>query len=182
MNAIILHGSSSTPNSFWLPNIRKFLENKGYQVWAPQLPEPDIPNLKKQLTFVLEKGKFDEETILIGHSSGCPLILSILENIDIKIKKAILVAGFARPLLGIPESKPILQKIYNWKRIKQNVGDIIFINSDNDQWKCNDKEGYYMFKHLGGMLIIRHREGHMGSDKFNQPYKNFPLLEKLLTL
>jgi len=31
----------------------------------------------------------------MGHSAGCPLILSILENIKIKIHKAILVAGYS---------------------------------------------------------------------------------------
>jgi len=35
---------------------------------------------------------------------------------------------------------------------------------------------------FGGTLIIRHGEGHMGSDKFNQPYREFPLLEKILEL
>jgi hypothetical protein len=39
-----------------------------------------------------------------------------------------------------------------------------------------------MFDHLGGTLIVRHGEGHMGSDSFNQPYKEFPLLEKLIVL
>jgi hypothetical protein len=32
-----------------------------------------------------------------------------------------------------------------------------------------------MFDHLGGTQIIKHGEGHMGSDTFKQPYKEFPL-------
>ena len=190
-NAILLHGSSSTPNSCWLPSIKKFLENQGYNVWVPQLPKPEAPDLKIQLPFVLKEGNFNKETILVGHSAGCPLVLSILENIDAKINKAVLVSGYARILQKQGESslkklekdaEPILQEKYNWKKIKQNVRDIVFINSDSDPWGCNDKEGYYMFQNLGGTLIIRHGEGHMGSDKFNQPYKEFPLLEKLLIL
>lgn len=131
------------------------------------------------MPFVLKNGKFVSETILIGHSAGTPLILSILENINVKINKAILVAGYAR---SNPknEPQPILQEKYNWNKIKNNVRDIIFINSDNDPWGCDDKQGRYMFDNLGGTLIIRHGEGHMGSDYFNQPYKEFPLLEKLL--
>lgn len=188
-NAILLHGSSCTPNSYWLPSVKNSLEKKGYSVWAPQLPDPAVPDLKKQLPFVLKNGSFNSETILIGHSSGCPLILSILENIRVRIRKAILVAGYARklrkhsdPLLKKLEkdAEPILQEKYNWKKIKRNVKDIIFINSDNDPWGCNDKEGYYMFKNLGGMLIILYGEGHMGSDEFNQTYKKFPLLLKLI--
>ncbi|MEK7577324.1 MAG: hypothetical protein AAB492_01730 [Patescibacteria group bacterium] len=29
-------------------------------------------------------------------------------------------------------------------------------------------------------MIIRHGEGHMGSDSFKQPYKEFPFLVKLI--
>ncbi len=190
-NAILLHGSSCTPNSYWLPSIKKFLENQGYSVWLPQLPNPEAPNLKTQLPFVLKNATFNNETIIVGHSSGCPLILSVLENINARINKAILVAGYARKLGKMEkqslkklekDAEPILQEKYNWNKIRENVKDIFFINSDNDPWGCDDKEGYYMFQHLGGTLIIRHGEGHMGSDKFNQPYKQFPLLEKLLCL
>lgn len=190
-NVILLHGSSSTPNSHWLPSIKKFLEKQGYSVWVPQLPNPEAPNLKIQLPFVLKNATFNNETIIIGHSAGCPLILSVLEHINVRINKAILVAGYARKLGKMEKSslkkleqdaEAILPEKYNWRKIKRNVKDIIFINSDKDPWGCDDKEGYYMFKNLGGTLIIRHGEGHMGSYIFKQPYKEFPLLEKLLSL
>ena len=188
-NAILLHGTSCTPNSYWLPSIKKFLEARRYTVWVPQLPNPDAPDLKVQLPFVLKGANFNAETIIVGHSAGGPLTLSILENIKVKVDKAILVAGYARSLKKMTEpqlkkeeedAEPILQKKYDWNKIRENVKDIVFINSDNDPWGCDDKEGVYMFEHLGGTLIIRHGEGHMGSDTFKQPYKEFPLLEKLL--
>lgn len=188
-NAILLHGSSCTPGSYWLPSIKKFLEKNGYDVWAPQLPKPEAPDLRLQLPFVLENGAFNSETIIIGHSSACPLILSVLEKIGARISRAILVAGYARKLGKMKEpslkklekaAEPILQPKYKWAKIRRSVEDIIFINSDNDPWGCDDKEGYYMLQNIGGTLIIRHGEGHMGSDKFKQPHKRFPLLERLL--
>jgi predicted alpha/beta hydrolase family esterase len=187
-NAILLHGSSSSPDSFWLPSIQKYLESKGYSVWCPQLPRPEAPDLKLQLPFVLDNADFNSETILIGHSSGCPLILSILEHIDVKIQKAILVAGYARKLGKMgdeslkkleTDAEPILQDSYDWQKIKNNVQELIYINSDNDPWGCDDSEGVYMREHVGGRLIVTH-DGHMGSEKFNQPYLHFPLLEQLL--
>ena len=42
------------------------------------------------------------------------------------------------------------------------------------------KEHQKMFDKLGGTLIIRHGEGHMGSKDFGQPYKEFPFLLKLV--
>ncbi len=181
-NAIILHGSSCTPTSFWYPSIKRFLENRGYEVWVPALPDTDLPDLKKWLPFVLQDGKFNRDTILIGHSAGSSLLLSILENIDTTIHKAILVAGFAQMKKGDEDDLSILQETYDWKKIKGNVRDIILINSSDDPWGCDDKAGWYMYQQLGGTLIIREGEGHMGSDTFEQPYQEFPLLEKLLEL
>jgi uncharacterized protein len=178
-NAIVLHGTGCNPNSFWYPSIKQFLEKNSYSVWVPALPDPNVPDLKKWLPLVLKGGKFTKDTVLIGHSAGSPLLLSILENIDVTIQKAILVAGYSQ-MKSKDDNPLILQKDYNWNKIKKNVKDIIFINSSDDPWGCNDTEGLLLFKHLGGTLIIREGEGHMGSDSYKQPYKEFPLLEKLL--
>jgi len=177
-NAIILHGTSCTPDSYWFPYLKSELEQKGYSVWVPQLPESAQPAIKNWLPYAMKDGSFTVETILVGHSAGCPLILSILENLSSPVHKAILVAGFARPLDEKPD--PILQESYNWTKIKHNAQEFYFINSDNDPWGCTDVQGRYIFDHLGGTQIIKHCEGHMGSDTFNQPYKEFPLLVQLI--
>jgi uncharacterized protein len=179
-NAIIFHGHGETPESYWLPWLKGVLEARGFMVWAPQLPNADHPTVSVQLPFVLHNGIFAEETVLVGHSAGCPLALSVLENIDVTVRKAILVSGFASPLKGDADSVLQVQPGYDWKKIKSHVADIIFMNSDNDPWGCDDKKGREMFDHLGGTLIIRHGEGHMGSQRFNQPYKEFPLLATLI--
>ncbi len=178
MNAIILHGTGCSPDSFWFPSIKKKLEEKGCDVWVPQLPHPDTPDLKEWLPFVLENGTYTKDTLLIGHSVGCPLILALLEKV--KVHKAILVAGYARSQKDDLEREPILKKEYEWETIKQNVEELVFINSDNDPWGCTDIEGKYMHDHLKGQLIVAKGQGHMGSDYYKQPYKEFPLLEKFI--
>jgi len=173
-NVIILHGTGASPDMYWYPYIRNELEKKGYKVSVPSLPNKDKSDINDWLPFALDNCEIDEDTILIGHSAGGPLILSILENMKVKIKQAILVAGF----LGLDSS--IIQSSYNWDKIKSNVKDIIFINSDNDPWGCDDKEGRKLFEKLGGKQIILNGEAHMGSTSFNQPYKKFPFLLKLI--
>jgi len=177
-NAIILHGTGDKNNDFWFPYAKEKLEEKGFDVWLPQLPNAEKPNLKDWMSFVLKNGKFSEETIIIGHSAGAQIILSLLEKINVKIKQAILVSGYAESLRVDSQSdeKPSL----NWEKMKEHFQEIIFINSDNDPWKCDDKQGRIMFDKLGGTLIIRHGEGHMGSTTYNQPYKEFPFLVKLI--
>lgn len=179
-NVVVLHGTGETDQSFWFPWLKKELENKRYTVSIPLLPDADYPDMTKWLPVAL-KENYNEETILLGHSAGGPLQLSVLENINVKIKQAILIAGYARPKGEKKEAEKILQDTYDWKKISAHVEDIIFINSDNDPWGCNDIEGRYMLDQLGrGTLIIPKGEAHMGSDYFNQPYKEFPLLLKLV--
>ncbi|MBI3034891.1 alpha/beta hydrolase [Candidatus Woesearchaeota archaeon] len=181
-NCIMLHGGFETPNSYWFPSIKRFLENNRYEVWAPQLPDLNQPPyLNTQLPFTLQNGKFSEHTIIIAHSAGCPLTLSILQNINIKIHRAVLVAGIARRYEGSPILN-LLQEAYDWVKIRQHVEEIIFINSDDDPWGCTAEEGKYMFGNLGGALIVLHGQGHFGSGTYNQPYREFPLLEKILSL
>jgi predicted alpha/beta hydrolase family esterase len=176
-NAIILHCTEGSPDMFWYPWLKGQLEKKGYTVWLPQLPHPEKPDIAEWLPFVLENGVFNDETVLVGHSAGCPLILSILEHAS--VKQAILVAAFFEQL-SPDEKESILQDSYNWSVIKNNVQDSIYINSDNDPWGCDVAAGQNLLQHIGGTLIIPHGEGHMGSTSFNQPYKEFPLLAKLI--
>lgn len=179
-NAVILHGTDETRGSFWFPWLIKELEKRGFRVSLPQLPDADKPDLAKWLPVALQE-TYTPETILIGHSAGGPLQLSVLENLNVRIKQAILVAGYARPKSDNPQPEPILQAIYDWEKIGNNVEDLIFLNSDNDPWGCNDVEGRYMLDQIGkGKLIIMKGEGHMGSDRFNQPYREFPFLLRLI--
>jgi hypothetical protein len=178
-NAILLHGAGGSQNEFWIPWLKENLEKKGYEVWAPQLPDTNNPQLKNWLPFVLDGGKFNEETVIVGHSAGCPTILAVLEELKVKIKQAILVAGYSHPT-SKDGATGVLKENYNWEKIKSNIEQIIFINSDNDPWGCDDVQGREMLDNIGGIQIIMKGEGHMGSGSFNQPYKEFPLLLKLI--
>ena len=97
-NAIILHGTKTKPNEFWFPWLKKVLEEKGFEVWLPELPRADKPNRQDWLPFILENGKFTKDTVIVGHSAGAQIIPSVLEKLDVKIKQAILVAGYAKAL------------------------------------------------------------------------------------
>ncbi len=179
-NVVILHGTSETAESFWFPYITRELEAKGYMVRFPILPDADNPEIEKWLPVALQE-TYTEETVIIAHSAGCALALSILERLSQPIKQALLVSGYVRPIGGDTSIHGVLQERYQWETIKNNVEDLIFLNSDNDPWGCTDVEGKFMLDQIGkGKLIVMKGEGHMGSDSFKQPYKEFPFLLKLL--
>lgn len=178
-NAIILHAMDDSPENHWYPWLKSQLGQKGYEVWVPQLPEADNPSIDVWVPYILKNGKFTEDTVIIGHSAGAAVILSLLEELKVKINQAILVAGFP----FYPGGDPIVKPFYDWEKIKSNAGEMIFINSDNDPFGHNDVKGRIMLEMLnmdGGIQIIMKGQGHMGTDQFNQPYKGFPLLLRLI--
>jgi len=177
-NAIIFHGTDCQPDDYWYPWLAQKLMAHGYKVDVPSYPDINHESIDTFLPKVLQNHTFDQDTIIIGHSAGSPLILSILEKIDFPVAQAILVAGCSMRFEG--ETKdPVLQTDYNWEKIKQNVIDIVFINSVNDPWGCDANQGRIMFDHLGGTQIVRN-EGHFGSTTYNQIYSEFPLLASLI--
>lgn len=156
------------------------LEEKGFEVWLPELPGADKPNRQDWLPFILENGKFTKDTVIVGHSAGAQIIPSVLEKLDVKIKQAILVAGYAKALRKTAESENSVDD-FDWQKVREKAESFIFINSDNDPWTCDDKQGRIFFDNLkpNATLIINH-EGHMGTNTFNDPRKDLVILEKLI--
>ena len=175
---ILLHGMGATSRDQWLPYLVQYFSAQDWHVVAPDVPNSNDPNLERWLAFLDEQVELTSETVLVGHSMGCPVILSLLERSNVKIRKAILVAGFIEVVVGAV--KPILQDEYDWGQIKNNCEYFYFVNSDNDPYHCDDKQGQLMRDRLGGTQIIMAGEGHFGTSEFNQPYPEFPFLTKVI--
>ena len=126
--AILLHGTGGSDRDyFWFGDTKKYFEEHGFQVWWPLLPNTDKPKIQETLKFVQENApKIDESTIVIGHSSAAPLILSFLQRINVRIKQAILVAGFYVKISE--DANLMLEDNYDWNKIKSNTAEIILIN------------------------------------------------------
>lgn len=174
----LLHGMAATSQDHWLPHLKDHFEKLEWKVDAPDIPDADKPDLERWLAYVHEHVELTENSILVGHSMGCPLILSILERSKVRVHKVLLVAGFIEEVCdGVG---PILQEVYDWQKIKENCGQFYFINSDNDPYNCTDVQGRKMLNELGGTQIIMAGEGHFGTSEFDQVYTEFPLLIELI--
>lgn len=176
---IIFHGTNGNPNKYWYQWLAQHLRDRGYDAQVPSYPDINRTPISDFLPEVLNNHTFDKDTVLVGHSAGGPLILSILEHINVTVIQAILVAGYSTLIEGETQLDPVLRDKYDWPKIKRTVSDIYFINSINDPWGCDEKQGRILFNRLGGTLIIRD-EGHFGTNTFNQPYPTFELLNKLI--
>jgi len=174
---ILFHGTGANPNVCWYPWLKQKLEAKGYSVEVPHYPELNFEPIEQFIPKVLQNHTFDSDTILIGHSGGAALILSVLEHLSVQVKSSILVAGYSSK--PNESEEPVLQSKYDWIKIRSNTKDIYFINSVNDPYGCDDQKGREMFEKLGDTLIIKN-EGHFGSEF--EDLKEFEFLLRLVAL
>lgn len=177
-NAIILHAMEDTPENHWYPWLKQELEKKGYEVWVPQLPDTNNPQLSKWVPYIMEEGKFNEETVIIGHSAGGACVLAVLEELNTKIAQAIVISGFS----FYPGGDGIVKPLYDWEKIQKNVGEFMIITSDNDPYGHDEVRGRVMLEMLamdGSVQILVKGQKHF-SVTDDSKYKKFPLLLRLV--
>lgn len=186
-NALVLHGADNNSRGNWFPWLKTELEKNGWQVWSPDLPNAHRPARNEWLSVVFSRNdwKFDKDSIIVGHSSGATFILRILEQLPtpVKIDKAILVAGFIErgTLPQLYQYKDgLLDKPFDWKKIKNSCNRFCFIASDNDTYQCGEDQAKTLHAHLGGELVIQPGQGHFNLEAGKQ-YRKFPFLLDLLT-
>lgn len=185
-NALILHGAGNNSQGNWFPWLKIELEKIGYKVWSPDLPNSDHPLLRdwSETIFSNKDWEFNNESVLIGHSSGATFILRILEQLphNTKINKAVLVAPFAK-IGTLPQffqyKEDLLKTPFDWEKIKNSCRQFYFIGSDNDPYQCGQDQSKILYDNLGGELIAKPKQGHFNLEK-SPDYKKFPLLLDLL--
>lgn len=184
-NAWLLHGTGgSDKDYFWFADTKNYFEENGYRVWWPLMPNTEKPELKESSQFVNDNmPPLDKETIIVAHSSACPLVSHILQDSDACVKQVILISGFYQSIDDDGFSELMLQKEpYDWEAIKKAAKEIIMINSDNDPWGCDDKQARPVADKISAKFILAEGQGHMGSSSFSQPYREFSLLKELLAV
>ncbi|MDP2945996.1 MAG: alpha/beta hydrolase [bacterium] len=170
----IIHGWDGYPEEGCFPWLKKELENRGFAVYNPPMPEPLEPKIDVWVSFLKEQISVpDKDTILFGHSIGAQAILRYLEtlNDNEKIGGAVLLAGWLHLTDEVYETeedsqiaKPWLETPLNWDKIKSRANKFVAIFSDNDEMvPLSDSE---VFKEkLNAKIIVEHQKGHFsGSD------------------
>src|SRR3989344_2424087 len=136
-NFVLLHGYKGSADRDFFPWLTKELEIKGYSVYTPLLPSPVKPNITEQVRFLIENYKFNEDTIIITHSLGGVDALKLLPNLNVKVKKLIMVAPPLRLEFLDGNKRPALAKptdwTFNFKAVREHVQDIVVIQDVGDR-------------------------------------------------
>ena len=167
----IIHGWKGDPDEGWFPWLKKQLEDKGFEVYVPSMPDSNRPKLEVWISYIDNLvGQPDNNTYFVGHSSGCRAILSYLEKLsdDVKIGGVIFVAGwFILTNLESDEdwetAKPWLEREVNFDRIKSHSKNFVAMFSQNDPYVSMDNKTIFEEK-IGCKIIILGQRGHLGAD------------------
>ncbi|MFH1364357.1 MAG: alpha/beta hydrolase [Candidatus Aenigmatarchaeota archaeon] len=167
----IVHRWEGNPEADWYPWLKKQLEEKGFQVEVPAMPDPDSPKIDEWVSFLREKvGDPDENTYFVGHSIGCQTILRYLETVpDTRIGGVVLVAGWINLTSEVTEkpeeyhvAKPWLEAPIEWDKIRNN--NFVAVFSDNDPYVPIGDAKIFQEK-LGARVVFESRKGHFTEEE-----------------
>jgi uncharacterized protein len=173
---IFIHGNgNSTPNDNWFPYVKSELEKLGLAIIARQFPDADLAREKYWIPFLKNELKADQNSILIGHSSGALAAMRFAEKNT--LAGSILVGamytdlGYEREKISGYYTRP-----WDWEAIKNNQQWIIQFASIDDPW-IPIEEPRFIQKQLNTEYYEFTGQGHFGGD-YHKP--TFPELVNAL--
>ena len=161
IKVIFIHGNGGGwPKENWLPPVARALKVLPVKVILKQFPDPVLARAKYWLPFIKKLGA-DENTILVGHSSGAVAAMRYAEKH--KILGSILVAT-CHTDLGEKSEKVsrYYDKPWDWKAIKGNQQWIIQFASVDDRF-IPIKEARFVHKQLQTKYYEFKHQGHFSS-------------------
>lgn len=176
--AFIIHGYLGYPTEAWLPWLKSKLEERGYQVWLPAMPNPDRPKIPEWIAFIAKLvGEPDGDTVLIAHSLGGVAVLHYLETLGGSAKsvgRTVLVASrfptgmspeeAEQKIEGDEILKPWLTARVNPESVRVAAGQCTVILSDNDPYIPLDEAKASFQGNFAAEIIIEHGKGHFNED------------------
>lgn len=169
----IIHGWEGYPEEGWFPWLKKELEQKGYKVIVPQMPDTAKPRIYNWIPAIAAVvGKADEQTYFVGHSIGCQAVARYIETIPqgIKIGGVVFVAGFFKRLAGLEDNPDVMATDRHWleapidfSKVKSHIKKSIAVFSKDDPWVPLDNKDDFEQK-LGSELVITNGFKHFSGD------------------
>lgn len=171
-SAIIIHGWEEDPNGQWLPWVREQLENLGWHVHVPKMPNTKEPKLCEWMDTLLSLSP-SEDTVLIGHSLSNALIMKYLERPETKINSVIMVAAWDWLMEDVKEfHQTFFENGFDYDAIKKKRIPITIINSTTDPWIDFEKSKQFANKIEAQFIAVENAGHFMARDG----YTEFPLL------
>jgi len=151
-----------SPNDNWFPTVKKNLEAEGLQVIAEEFPDNDLARMSSWIPFLLDELNVDEESILVGHSSGAIAAMRLAERQP--ILGSVLIGAYHTHLdMEKEKLSGYFDTPWDWQKIKQNQQWITLFASQDDPW-IPIAEPRFIHTQLNCEYHEYKDEGHFGGD------------------
>ena len=167
--AVIVHRWGGTPVSDWYPWLRRELEDRGYDVQVPSMPNTEVPEITPWVS-CLKTTLADspaQEILLVGHSIGCQTIVRYLGEAVLPVNRALFVAGWVQ-LAGLDEEEQVIAEPWLTDPIKtaaakSKLGSGTAFFSRDDPLVPLSNQDFFADK-LGSQIVILDGYGHFDLD------------------
>ena len=167
-------GSSVTDH--WFPYLKKEFEKLGLNVTAKEFPDPVLAREKYWLPFLKNELHADENSILIGHSSGAIAAMRYAEKN--RILGSILVGTYYTDLGNEMEVKSgYFNRSWKWLDIQKNQKWIVQYGSCDDPY-ISIEEARYVHEKLQTEYYEYANAGHFGDEYLEKT--TFPEIVKVI--
>lgn len=166
------NGGSTTQDN-WFPQIKKNLEYHDLEVIAANFPDPQLARASYWLPFLFDELKVDQNTILIGHSSGAIAAMRFAEKHC--LLGSVLVGAYYTDL-GIEQEKVsgYFDAPWDWKSIKNNQQWISLFASQDDPW-IPVEQPRFIHQQLNCEYHEYTNQGHFGGDYYKPTFPEITL-------
>lgn len=145
-----MHGWADDPTKGWIAWLVKELTNQGIAASAPFMRQSKNSQLDDWVALLRrETSRLDAQTVVVGHSLGCAVVLGLLDEMKptTTIAGLVLVAG------------AIGKRQFDLAKIRQMARERICIVSDNDRI-VPPKLTKAMAKQLDARVVVDPGHGH----------------------
>lgn len=181
--AVILHGTDGRPESNWFMWLKAKLEERGYEVWVPELPGNHTPNRQVYNDFLFNSGWDFMDNIVVGHSSGAVEVLNLLMDERCPhIKLGVMVGAWAE---GVPNGyEPDNQQFndlfppegFDFDIIKSKADKLAFLHGNDDPY-CPLEQARWLADSLDAEITVVQNGHHLGA-KFKELPELWEIMEK----
>ncbi|MFH1286771.1 MAG: leucine--tRNA ligase [Candidatus Magasanikbacteria bacterium] len=162
-NYVFIHGYGASGSDTFRSVLREKLETEGKEVFSPDLPNTDKPNVEEQAEYLLDQADFNENTVIVAHSLGGSVAFRVLEKLTKQISKVVLVDTVLKPEFNDtprPDVEASDNFEFNFEKIKVSAEEFVIV-ADSSYGIIKEKHVKEMKGFLEAKLIVEApTEGH----------------------
>ncbi len=188
---LIIHGFADNSTKNWFPWLKQILEQKGFEVIVPDMPDSLSPDFDKWMQELENLGlEKNDKLFIVGHSLGGFIAQHFILKNKLKVESLILVAPAIKNLeWDILEDKyhdfadfnvikKFLNNDVNYTELKDLANKIIVYLSDNDPFIPFEKT-QKIYQDINAEVIKLKNCAHFNFSEFKEILESFPDKERL---